>query len=121
MNVNGLVDVHDGVYDETVLVNKTGVTLHSVNLHQAQIKPTTGAQQTVVSVNATGVTIDGGWNDDHLTGGPGRDTITGGGGDDTIDLRDGESDGLADCSDGNDALLRDPIDTAWLDCEAVTP
>ncbi|MBA3481995.1 MAG: right-handed parallel beta-helix repeat-containing protein, partial [Pirellulales bacterium] len=58
VDVGGTVSVRDGVYDETVLVNKTA-TLQSTNLHGAQIKPTTGLQQTVVRVDAANVTIDG--------------------------------------------------------------
>jgi Ca2+-binding RTX toxin-like protein len=66
-------------------------------------------------------TLNGANGDDVLIGGPGRDTLDGYQGDDTLDIRDGESDGLADCGFGTDTLLSDPIDTAWLDCEAVNP
>jgi Ca2+-binding RTX toxin-like protein len=65
--------------------------------------------------------LHGGGGDDMIDGGPGRDTIGAGWGDDTIRIRDGESDGLADCNAGNDTLLSDPFDTAWLDCEQVIP
>lgn len=55
---SGTVIVHDGAYDETVLINKS-LTLESFNQHGAVIAPTSGSQQTVVTANATDVTIDG--------------------------------------------------------------
>jgi parallel beta-helix repeat protein len=69
----GTVTVHDGTYDETVLVDKS-ILLESANEHGAFIAPTSGAQQTVVTVDAEDVTVDGfaiqvNQNDDALLGG----------------------------------------------------
>ena len=54
----GTVNVNAGTYDETVSVNKSA-TLQSLSPLGATIAPTSGSQQTVVSIDANDVTIDG--------------------------------------------------------------
>ena len=54
----GTVSVNDGTYDETVVVDKS-LTLQSLNALGASIAPTSGSQQTVVSIDANNVTING--------------------------------------------------------------
>lgn|GEM_PF-3432479 len=52
------VNVLAGTYDEVVNVNKSA-TLQGAAAHASIIAPTTGAQQKVINVDATNVTIDG--------------------------------------------------------------
>lgn len=62
----GMVTVGDGVYDESISINKS-LTLEAENKFNsgtltpsgALIAPTTGSQQTVVTISATNVTLDG--------------------------------------------------------------
>ena len=54
----GTVEVHDGTYAESVVINQS-VSLQATHPHLAILAPTTGGQQTVVGVNAANVQIDG--------------------------------------------------------------
>ena len=54
----GTVHVLDGVYDEAVTINRS-ITFQSLTSQGAMIAPTTGSQQSVISVSAPNVTISG--------------------------------------------------------------
>jgi Ca2+-binding RTX toxin-like protein len=68
-------------------------------------------------------TLNGGDGDDVLSGGPGADTLNGGDGNDLIDATEGPggpaADTAIDCGLDNDALLRDAVDTAVVNCELI--
>ncbi|MFG0253535.1 MAG: right-handed parallel beta-helix repeat-containing protein, partial [Rhodopirellula sp. JB053] len=54
----GTVHVLDGTYDEVITIDHP-ITLESMTAHEAVIAPTSGSQQSVISVDAADVTIRG--------------------------------------------------------------
>jgi Ca2+-binding RTX toxin-like protein len=68
-------------------------------------------------------TLTGGLGDDVLSGGEGADTLNGGDGNDLIDATEGAggpaADTAIDCGNDNDALLKDTVDVAVMNCELI--